>query len=86
MTVDPIKGIVNKRSIRCNTSKNKSAFVVAVEEDGWCRDVTLRYTAGVGAASGGVKGGGVKRREWWKEVMVFFMRPYRLVSEFSYYC
>ncbi len=61
-------------------------YVLAIEEDGYVRDVTRKYARQYGAKvakvqGGAVTGGGGKGREaWWERVVSTVTRPYRLVG------
>ena len=82
MPVDPIRNIVNKRKVfepPSHDKDNRMTYVVAVEEDGYCRDVTARYAKSYGAKTTKARLGGRGRKEWWAEVMALLTRPYRLV-------
>ncbi|KAG9103017.1 hypothetical protein FRC06_000465 [Ceratobasidium sp. 370] len=88
LPVDPVRGIVNRARVFEEQQKsgqrgNKLVYVVAMEEDGYARDVTARYAKNFAAktakararvAAGG-KGGKV---EWWDDVMRVLRRPYAL--------
>lgn len=94
LPVDPIRGIVNKRHVfdpsgyQPEESKlsriedNRMLYVVALEEDGFGRDVTARYardyTAKVVKAQGIGSGPPGGRKEWWARVVQAITRPYRL--------
>ena len=54
-------------------------YVLAVEEDGYMRDVTPRYAKQYSAKVAKVQSGGKGRREWWAQVIRSVTRPYRLV-------
>lgn len=61
-------------------------YVVALEEDGYARDVTRRYakefSAKVAKAQGGsstIGNSGKSRKVWWESVISAVSRPYRLV-------
>lgn len=58
-------------------------YVVALEEDGYARDVTPRYATEYGAKVSKMRQGGKGKREWWERVMAMVQRPYRLVREFN---
>lgn len=67
-------------------------YVLAMEEDGYGRDVTRRYakefSAKVakvqgGSSSAGIRGGGRGRLAWWERVVGSVSRPYRLVRVFQ---
>ncbi|OJA20205.1 hypothetical protein AZE42_04620 [Rhizopogon vesiculosus] len=91
LPVDPIRGFVNKRQVfdpsSANTFKNsvrqenRMIYVVALEEDGFGRDVTARYAKDYTAKVAKVQGVGIgvgRRKEWWNSVMRLVTRPYRL--------
>ncbi|KAI6108538.1 hypothetical protein EV401DRAFT_2116820, partial [Pisolithus croceorrhizus] len=94
LPVDPIRGIVNKRHVfdpsgfQPEESKvsriqdNRMLYVIALEEDGFGRDVTARYardyTAKVLKAQGIGTGPPGGRKEWWARVVQVITRPYRL--------
>ena len=54
-------------------------YVIAVEEDGYMRDVTPRYAKQYSAKVAKAQSGGRSRREWWTQVVSTVTRPYRLV-------
>ncbi|KDQ25687.1 hypothetical protein PLEOSDRAFT_51943 [Pleurotus ostreatus PC15] len=60
--------------------KNRMAYVLAFEEDGYARDVTRRYAREYGAKVSKVQGQGrgKGRLEWWNRVLSIVHRPYRL--------
>lgn len=94
LPVDPIRGIVNKRHVfdpsgpqpaeskASRIEDNRMLYVVALEEDGFGRDVTARYardyTAKVSKAQGIGSGPPGGRKEWWARVVQAITRPYRL--------
>ena len=90
MPIDPIRGLVNKRMSFDPSSKfnspegtrveNRMVYVVALEEDGYGRDVTARYAKEYGAKVTKMQQGGKGKKEWWESVMRTITRPYRLVS------
>jgi xeroderma pigmentosum group C-complementing protein len=97
MPVDPLRCIVNKRKEFDPTVKpkagssprfkqeNRMVYVVALEEDGYGRDVTPRYAKDYGAKVAKMQGteragAGKARRKWWERVCNMIHRPYRLVS------
>jgi xeroderma pigmentosum group C-complementing protein len=55
-------------------------YVIAVEEDGYMRDVTPRYAKQYSAKVAKVQSGGKGRREWWSKVVQTVTRPYKLVG------
>lgn len=89
LPVDPIRGLVNKRTVFDPTStlnspagtrvENRMVYVVAFEEDGFGRDVTPRYAREYGAKVAKMQQGGKGKKEWWERVMKMVTRPYRLV-------
>jgi xeroderma pigmentosum group C-complementing protein len=96
MPVDPLRGTVNKRRAFDPAAEvvagpglrpkqeNRMVYVVALEEDGYGKDVTPRYAKDYGAKVAKVQGaqrvGGSKaRKEWWERVCAIVRRPYRLV-------
>ncbi len=91
LPVDPIRAIVNKRKVfdptpigttpRPATVDNRMIYVVAVEEDGYMRDVTPRYAKQYSAKVAKAQSGGKGRREWWSQVISVVTRPYRLVRD-----
>ncbi|KAL1745796.1 hypothetical protein HDZ31DRAFT_81675 [Schizophyllum fasciatum] len=64
--------------------ENRMLYVVAIEEDGYARDVTRRYAhqylSKVMKAQGGSSqlARGKNRQQWWEGVMGLVSRPYRL--------
>jgi xeroderma pigmentosum group C-complementing protein len=54
-------------------------YVIAIEEDGYMRDVTPRYAKQYSAKVSKAQSGGRGRREWWTQVMQMVIRPYKLV-------
>lgn len=90
LPVDPVRGIVNKRKVFDPTAtmnapphtkvENRMVYVLAVEEDGYARDVTARYAKEYGAKVSKLQQGGKGKKEWWERVMAMVRRPYRLVS------
>lgn len=84
MPVDPTRYIVNKRKVfepSPQDRSNRMVYVVAVEEDGFCRDVTARYARDYGTKTSKAQLGGRERKEWWQSVMALVTRPYRLVRD-----
>ncbi|KAF8610433.1 Rad4-domain-containing protein [Ceratobasidium sp. AG-I] len=89
LPVDPVRGIVNRAGVFEERDKagrkksNKLVYVVAMEEDGFARDVTARYARNFGAhvarARARVAAGGRHGKvEWWDSVMRVLQRPYAL--------
>jgi xeroderma pigmentosum group C-complementing protein len=56
-------------------------YVLAVEDDGYMRDVTPRYAKQYSSKISKVQSGGRGRREWWAQVVRTVTRPYKLVRE-----
>ena len=91
LPVDPIRAFVNKRNVfdptpvgttpRPATVDNRMIYVIAVEEDGYMRDVTLRYAKQYSAKVAKAQSGGKGRREWRSQVISVVTRPYRLVGD-----
>ncbi|KAH9985042.1 hypothetical protein BJV74DRAFT_946268 [Russula compacta] len=87
LPVDPIRAIVNKRKVfdptpvgassRPGMVDNRMMYVLAVEEDGYMRDVTPRYAKEYSAKVAKAQSGG-GRREWWAQVIRMVTRPYKL--------
>jgi xeroderma pigmentosum group C-complementing protein len=59
-------------------------YVLAVEEDGYMRDVTPRYAKQYSAKVSKMQSGGRGRQEWWAQVLQAVARPYRLVRKSSF--
>ncbi|KAG2121095.1 Rad4-domain-containing protein [Suillus clintonianus] len=89
LPVDPIRGFVNKRHVfdpsAENTfrngvpQENRMVYVVALEEDGFGRDVTARYAKDYTAKVAKVQRVGIgRRKEWWDGLVRLVTRPYRL--------
>ncbi|KAE8191754.1 hypothetical protein A4X06_0g6431 [Tilletia controversa] len=85
LTVDPVRGSLQATGHRYmepapHDKNNKLVYVVAVEEDNYCRDVTPRYTRALrsrvarlrppAALTGG--------KDWWDRVVAAIHRPQRL--------
>jgi xeroderma pigmentosum group C-complementing protein len=100
LPVDPLRGIVNNRKVfdpsaLGDQAENRILYVLAIEEDGYARDVTRRYAKDFGAKVAKVQGGsssnvgntgGEKGRlAWWERVMRMVTRPYRLVCHSHIY-
>ena len=93
LPVDPIRGLVNKRKVFDPTSmlnsppgarvENRMVYVIALEEDGYARDVTPRYAKEYGAKVVKMQQGGKGKKEWWESIMAMITRPYRLVCPSS---
>ncbi|KAI0288071.1 hypothetical protein BC826DRAFT_1107975 [Russula brevipes] len=88
LPVDPIRAIVNKRKVfdptpvgtssRVAIADNRMIYVIAVEEDGYMRDVTPRYAKQYSAKVSKAQSGGRGRRDWWTQVTQMVTRPYKL--------
>lgn len=81
MPVDPTRNITNKRKVfepPPHDKNNRMVYVVAVEEDGYCRDVTARYARDYGSKTSKAQLGGRGRQLWWEYIMSLISRPYRL--------
>lgn len=81
MPIDPIRYIVNRRKVfepPPHDKDNRMVYVVAVEEDGYCRDVTPRYAKDYSTKTSKAQLSGKSRKEWWESVMKIVTRPYRL--------
>ncbi|KAL7420524.1 hypothetical protein Q5752_004474 [Cryptotrichosporon argae] len=80
--VDPVKGIIRKKAHfepSGDAGPVRMLYVVAYEEDGYARDVTLRYTKNFGAKTSKLRPPARKDEiDWWTETTRFFARPYRL--------
>ena len=79
MPVDPIRNIVNKRKVfepPPYDKNNRMVYVVAVEEDGYCRDVTPRYAKEYGSKTAKAQLGGRGRKEWWVRCDVIWILCY----------
>ncbi|KAK4687165.1 xeroderma pigmentosum group C-complementing protein, partial [Tremellales sp. Uapishka_1] len=80
--VDPVRGVIRKKSgfePASDSGPIRMLYVVAFEEDGYARDVTLRYARNFGAKTVKLRVP-IKKDEpdWWGEIMGFLQRPYRL--------
>jgi hypothetical protein len=60
-------------------------YVIAVEEDGYMRDVTPRYAKQYSAKVTKAQSGGKGRREWWSQVVQTVTRPYKLVGNSCFF-
>ncbi|KAG1728498.1 Rad4-domain-containing protein [Suillus paluster] len=89
LPIDPIRGFVNKRQVfdpsaenafrNVVPQENRMIYVVALEEDGFGRDVTARYAKDYTAKVAKVQGVGIgRRKEWWDGIVRLVTRPYRL--------
>ena len=82
--VDPVRYIVSKRKMfepPPNNPDNRMVYVIAVEEDGYCRDVTPRYARDYGTKTSKIQLGGRGRNFWWESIMTYVTRPYRLLRD-----
>ena len=74
LPIDPVRGIVNKRKVFDPTApanviphtkiRNRMVYVLALEEDGYARDVTARYATEYGAKVSKLQQGGRGKKEW----------------------
>ncbi|WVQ96321.1 hypothetical protein IAU59_003425 [Kwoniella sp. CBS 9459] len=80
--VDPVRGTIRKKNHfepSTDSGPIRLLYVVALEEDGYARDVTLRYTKNFGAKTVKLRVPAKKDEpDWWETVMGFLQRPYRL--------
>ncbi|WVQ84392.1 hypothetical protein IAT38_006544 [Cryptococcus sp. DSM 104549] len=81
--VDPVRGIIRKKTHYEPTSDSgpiRMLYVVAFEEDGYARDVTLRYTKNFYAKTSKMRVPAKPNEpDWWNDqIMGFLQRPYRL--------
>ncbi|ODN81917.1 hypothetical protein L202_02261 [Cryptococcus amylolentus CBS 6039] len=81
--VDPVRGVIRKKQHYEPTSDSgpvRMLYVVAFEEDGYARDVTLRYTKNFYAKTSKLRPPTrPDEADWWSQsVMGFLRRPYRL--------
>ncbi|WVQ73331.1 hypothetical protein IAR50_002899 [Cryptococcus sp. DSM 104548] len=81
--VDPVRGVIRKKQHYEPTSDSgpvRMLYVVAYEEDGYARDVTLRYTKNFYAKTSKLRPPArPDEPDWWGQtVMGFLRRPYRL--------
>ncbi|CCA70644.1 related to xeroderma pigmentosum group C complementing factor (homolog to excision repair protein RAD4) [Serendipita indica DSM 11827] len=80
--IDPIRYLVDKKKLfepPANCRVNRMMYVVAFEEDGYARDVTLRYAKEFAAKT--AKARALTKRgqsEWWQRIISMLTRPYRL--------
>ncbi|WVR06564.1 hypothetical protein IAU60_003595 [Kwoniella sp. DSM 27419] len=80
--VDPVRGTIRKKTHFEPTSDSgpiRLLYVVAFEEDGYARDVTMRYARNFGAKTSKLRVP-VRKDEpdWWETITGFMQRPYRL--------
>ncbi|OCF37288.1 hypothetical protein I316_01197 [Kwoniella heveanensis BCC8398] len=80
--VDPVRGTIRKKNHfepSTDSGPIRLLYVVAFEEDGHARDVTLRYTKNFGAKTVKLRVPAKKDEpDWWETVMGFLQREYRL--------
>lgn len=88
----PSPSSITVRRVPGTRVENRMVYVIAVEEDGYAREVTRRYAREYGAkvakVQGGssapnVGGGGKGRQAWWAKVVSSIERPYRLVRKIA---
>ena len=71
--------ITSSGSTRNARVDNRMQYVIAFEEDGFARDLTVRYAREYGAKVAKSQAGGRGQQQWWEGVLGFVTRPYRLV-------
>ncbi len=80
--VDPVRGVIKRKKDfepSSDTGPIRMTYVVALEEDGYARDVTVRYAANFGAKTVKLRSPPVKNGpDWWERVIGLLKRPYRL--------
>ncbi|KAG8834640.1 hypothetical protein FRC17_007942 [Serendipita sp. 399] len=80
--IDPIRYLIDKKRLfepPPNCRINRMMYVVAFEEDGYIRDVTLRYARHFGAKTSKARASSRRgQSDWWESVIALFTRPYRL--------
>lgn len=81
--VDPVRGIIRKKrdyEPPTDSGPVRMLYVVAFEEDGYARDVTLRYTKNFYAKTSKLRVPAKPNEpQWWSDiVMGFLRRPYHL--------
>ncbi|KAG9004889.1 hypothetical protein FRB94_001982 [Tulasnella sp. JGI-2019a] len=81
--VDPSRNLVHKRTAfepPAHDRNNRMVYVVALEEDGYARDVTPRYAKEFGAKTAKIRpsSGTRGKKDWWDGIIGILARPYRL--------
>ncbi|KIO32977.1 hypothetical protein M407DRAFT_18133 [Tulasnella calospora MUT 4182] len=79
--VDPSRNLVSRKKLfepPPNDRNNRMLYVVGFEEDGYARDVTLRYANEFGAKTAKLRIGGTGKGSWWDGILPMITRPYRL--------
>ncbi|KAG8855729.1 hypothetical protein FRB96_006773 [Tulasnella sp. 330] len=81
--VDPFRNIVHRKSAfepSAHDRANRMVYVVAIEEDGYARDVTPRYAKEFGAKTAKIRpsSGNRGKKDWWDGIIAMLARPYRL--------
>ncbi|GMK53781.1 hypothetical protein CspeluHIS016_0103670 [Cutaneotrichosporon spelunceum] len=80
--VDPVNGIIRKKAHYEPQSESgpvRLVYIVAFEEDGYARDVTLRYTRNFAAKTRKLRPPvKVGEQDWWSGITEFLQRPLRL--------
>ncbi|KAJ9122302.1 hypothetical protein QFC22_001723 [Naganishia vaughanmartiniae] len=80
--VDPVRGTIKRKRDFEPTSESgpiRMLYVVAFEEDGHARDVTVRYAKNFAAKTVKLRVPSRKGKEdWWERIMKMLQRPYRL--------
>ncbi|KAJ9095375.1 hypothetical protein QFC19_007619 [Naganishia cerealis] len=82
--VDPVRGTIKRKRDFEPASESgpiRMLYVVAFEEDGHARDVTVRYAKNFAAKTVKLRVPSRKEKEdWWERVLKMLERPYRLAS------
>ncbi|KAJ9100627.1 hypothetical protein QFC21_003671 [Naganishia friedmannii] len=80
--VDPVRGTIKRKRDFEPTSESgpiRMLYVVAFEEDGHARDVTVRYAKNFAAKTVKLRVPSRKDKEdWWERIIKMLQRPYRL--------
>ncbi|KAG8836821.1 hypothetical protein FRC18_010627 [Serendipita sp. 400] len=80
--IDSTRYLVDKKRLfepPPNCRINRMMYVVAFEEDGFIRDVTLRYARHFGAKTSKARASSRRgQSDWWERVVACLTRPYRL--------
>ncbi|BEI91040.1 uncharacterized protein CcaverHIS019_0311100 [Cutaneotrichosporon cavernicola] len=80
--VDPVNGIIRKKAHyepQSDSGPVRLVYIVAFEEDGYARDVTLRYARNFAAKTCKLRPPArAGEPDWWSEITEFLQRPLRL--------
>ncbi|GHJ87232.1 hypothetical protein NliqN6_3634 [Naganishia liquefaciens] len=80
--VDPIRGTIKRKKDfepSSDTGPIRMLYVIAFEEDGHARDVTVRYAKNFAAKTVKLRVPARKDKEdWWERILKMLQRPYRL--------